>query len=224
MTGRNAAALITDGVLIISALFVVALLVRREARADAGSRPSNAHVPAALWEESTAGGHVLGSASAPVKVVEFGDLQCPACAVMNTEVRYLLTNYAGQVAFVWHHWPLAVHPQAVAAALAAECAAAQGRFDAFSDTLFAEQQWIGVDNWIDFAREAGVPDSAAFERCVGQRMYLDRIKHDMMLARKVGVAATPSFLIEGQLFSGLSATNLKSRVRDAIDKYDKVSR
>lgn len=217
MSGGKLAARLTDVVLVVAALVVVILVVRREVigRAHVTGIAPPRYVE--NWQRFFDEGHRMGSASALVKVVEFGDFPCPACAHMHAQVRRLLREYPEELAVVYRHVPLPIHPAAVMAALAAECAADQGMFESFSDVLFAEQQWIGVRDWEDFAKEAGVGDSAEFERCVRDKDFVDRVRTDLKVARELGIVATPTFLVDGVLVSGLSSAQLKERVREAVE-------
>src|SRR5687768_9434569 len=81
--------------------------------------------------------HILGTSHAPVTLVEYGDFQCPNCKQAAPAVKLLLQRFHGRVRFVYRHFPLEeVHPYALQAALAAETAAAQGKFWPMHDLLF----------------------------------------------------------------------------------------
>ena len=73
--------------------------------------------------------HVLGPAQARIVVVEYGDFECPNCKQAAPAVEMLLKRFEGRVRFVYRHFPLEeVHPHALQAAEAAECAGAQHKF------------------------------------------------------------------------------------------------
>lgn len=221
---KNFVAKLTDVVLVIAALVVVTVLVRREVIERSQSRVSAAPRSVENWQRFVADGHLIGAASARVKVVAFSDFQCGACAYMHDQVREMLSEYATQMAVVYRHLPLPIHPAAVTAALAAECAADQGKFEPFSAALFRDQHLIGVNSWEDFARLAEVPDLPQFDRCVRERKFIDRIKGDIAMARELDVHATPTFLVDGALLSGPTGAQLKERVRKAIDGHKVASR
>lgn len=224
MAVRKYLGTITDGLLVIAAFVVVILLLRREV---IGRSHTTASVPpqhAQDWQRFLADGHLIGSVSASVKLVVFADFQCPACAYMHIRVRRLLTEYADKVAVVYRHFPLSIHPTALMAALAAECAADQGKFESFSDVLFVDQQWIGVSDWEDFARAAEVRDLAEFDRCMRERDFADRVRADMAAARELGVVATPTVLVDGVLLSGVTGAELEERVRKAVDSHNDAGR
>ena len=77
----------------------------------------------------TAADHSLGSADAPVTLLEYGDYECPACAQAEPITRHLVETLGENIGFVFRHFPLVeVHPNAELAAEATEAAAAQSRF------------------------------------------------------------------------------------------------
>lgn len=157
-------------------------------------------------------GHVMGLASAPVRVVEFSDFQCPFCA---REYRVLATirrEYPSKVALVYRHFPLErIHPLARAAAIAAECAGEQGRFQEFHDRLFIDQRAMGPNAWITFAAKAGVPDSLSFKECMASDRPLQRIHADQAAGRTIGVNATPTVIVNGRMLSGTPSLGLMRR-------------
>src|SRR5580658_5360222 len=84
--------------------------------------------------------HLLGPETAPVKLVEYGDYECPSCGQAYPVVKELLERLGSRVQLVFRNFPLAtVHPHAERAAEAAEVAASQGQFWAMHDTLFENQ-------------------------------------------------------------------------------------
>src|SRR4051794_35568104 len=88
----------------------------------------------------SAADHAIGPANAPVTVVEYGDFECPNCKQAAPVVRLLLKRWGARIRFVFRHYPLAeVHPHALQAAEAAECAGGQGKFWPMHDTLFDNQ-------------------------------------------------------------------------------------
>ena len=192
--------------LVACAVLVTAAVVRREffppAAAAAGPslEPRRVADGAALAAE----GRVMGDARAPVRVVEFSDFQCPYCAEFARTLRAVRDRHPGVVSIVYRHLPLdAIHPHARAAALAAECAGEQGRFEALHDALFAGQAGIGTRPWEAFAREAAVPDSAAFTRCMAEGRLLARVDRDAAAARAAGMDVTPTLVIGDTLRPGV---------------------
>ncbi len=70
--------------------------------------------------------HLVGSATAPVVLIEYSDYQCPFCRLVHPTIKRIVSESNGQVAWVYRHMPLtSIHPEAEPAANAAECITAQ---------------------------------------------------------------------------------------------------
>ncbi|HEX6370961.1 MAG TPA: DsbA family protein [Longimicrobium sp.] len=194
LDGIIRAASVVVGICAAGALGVMGLAARPT---PAAARPVEG------WEAALDPARTMGPADAPVRIVEFSDFQCPFCEVAQDRLRALHARYPGKIAVVYRHFPLTdAHPFAMAGALASECARDQGRFEAFHDALFAGQERIGSAGWGEFAAQAGVPDRAAFDRCVRTRRHRARIDEDLRHVRRLGLQGTPSFIVEGRLISG----------------------
>jgi protein-disulfide isomerase len=130
---------------------------------------------------------VRGPADAKVTVVEFVDFDCPSCAQQEPVLAQLLAAYPAQVKLVIKNLPLSVHPGAKQKALVAECLGLQGKYWQAHDGLLsgASPQQI----------RAGA-DPAQLKACVdkGGEGQVDR---DLALARRLGMATTPGFVIDG---------------------------
>lgn len=168
------------------------------------------------WTELASSGHRIGPPDTPLTIVVFADFECPACGVFaNTTFPAFARKYPGAAALVYRHWPLPQHRFAYAAARAAECAAAQGRFDALHEALFARQDEIGLKSFAEFAVRAGVPDLAAFTVCHEQSGKVDAIERDIDAVVALGGTGTPTVIVNGWLFrDGIRASTLDSLARE----------
>ncbi len=158
-----------------------------------------------------AGDPFKGDPDAPLVVVEFGDFQCPACRAHALDTQPVLDTAfvdAGDVLWVFKNLPLSIHPQAPAAAAAAECAADQGSFWEMHHLLYETVDRWAVDppdpQLIGLAEELGL-DTGRFATCLGGRDSLEHVLDDLYDAQ--GIAeSTPSFVIiyggTGQLLRG----------------------
>jgi protein-disulfide isomerase len=96
--------------------------------------------------------HVLGPATAPVTLVEYGDYECPFCRAAHASVEQVRQVMGNDLRFVFRHFPLSqIHPHAYQAAEAAEAAGAQGRFWEMHHLLFANQDRLGLRDLIGYA-------------------------------------------------------------------------
>ena len=150
--------------------------------------------------------HVIGEENAEVTIVEFSDFQCSACKTAQPIVENVLEKYQGKVKFIYRHFPLtSIHKNAMAAAIAAEAAAEQGKFWEYSKVLFEKQNaWDQLgspqDLFINLAKEAGVGDLAKFKNEISKQAKRDIVVADMSLGNQLGIDATPTFLLMGIKF------------------------
>ena len=155
---------------------------------------------------------VLGDAAAPVTIIEFGDYQCPSCRMFWVDVEpRLKRDYidTGKVKLVFRDFPIVeIHPEAVVAAVAAQCAAEQGKYWQYHDKLFREQDRPGesVDRFkIGDLKKWGADvrlDTAAFNQCLDSARYKDEVAKDYADGVAVGIRGTPTFFINGRVIGG----------------------
>jgi protein-disulfide isomerase len=149
------------------------------------------------------GGHFRGPENAKVTLVEFGDYQCPSCKAFHPVVQETLSRYPTQVRLEFHHYPLvSIHPNAMAASLAAEAAGEQGKYWEMHDLLFeTQEQWSKAPNaepeFLALAGRLGL-DQNAFMQALRSPQLQDRILQDVVRAREGNVEAVPTFFIDGQ--------------------------
>ena len=210
---------IVTATLVLCALLVTAALVRREffPPPAPGSEPRDVEA----WEQLTEAGQWLGAKGAPVTVVEFADFQCPFCSIAADNLRELRMRYGDQVAIVYRHYPISsIHPHAWDAAVAAECASVQGKFEEFHDILYRDQQSIGKRSWADYAVAAGVPSSLAFVECLDTEEPRERVRDDYEAARGSRLDGTPSVIVNGVLLPGTpSLMTLEAHVEAALAEH-----
>jgi protein-disulfide isomerase len=173
------------------------------AQADASAAPA----PAPIQPVITAEDHVLGSADAPVTIVEYASMTCPHCAAFHAESMPKLKSEfidKNQVRLVFRPFPL--DRLALRASLMAECVPGDGYF-ALIDKIFATQkEWIQADDKLDALRalgkEAGIEESK-IDACMQDEKAIDRIAANYKDAVDVhGVNSTPSFIINGTKYAG----------------------
>lgn len=171
-------------------------------------------------------GHVIGSDTAPVEVVEFADFECPACGNFATltkpDVVSRLVN-TGMIRFRFVDFPLQMHPNARAAHLSAWCAGEQNRFWEMHDAIFAVQdRWSGYATrrphrvFSDLARQVGV-NMDQYEACMSGNKYAGQIQSNVDEGIKRQVGGTPTFFIgRTRVAEPLSYDEFKRYVDQAI--------
>lgn len=156
------------------------------------------------WRAFAHEGNRVGAAKALVTLVVFSDYQCPACRRLNKKLTALQFTHRTTLAIVWRHFPLEGHPLARTAALASECAAAQGRFEEMHQQLFENQTSLTTRIWGSLAQRAGVLDTTRFNACLlHDATTLGKLAVDMEAARMLGVDATPTLLLGNNVFLGV---------------------
>jgi protein-disulfide isomerase len=174
----------------------------------------------------------IGSDDAPLTIIEFSDMQCPACAQhANLVAPTIFEEYVetGKVRWVFKHRPLPMHPFAPLGAAATECAAEQGQFWELHDALFADQSaWAPSDAaWtsddaekeiISIAKELGL-DGDSYSGCINSRQPMERVLLDVFDAEGV-IGSTPSFVAiyneQGTLLNGSRPVDEFSQVLDSL--------
>jgi protein-disulfide isomerase len=152
------------------------------------------------WRALSADGLVIGRRDAPVQVVEFVDFECPYCARFHNVLRATMARYGSRVAVALRHMPIRGHESALPAASAVDCAADQGRLDGMVSAVFEKRDSLQTKAWVDFARDAGVPDLTKFVSCMRASSTSPRLARDTAAAREIGVYATPTVIVNGWRF------------------------
>ncbi len=164
-----------------------------------------------------------GPKDARVTFVEFGDLQCPACAQALPTIQKLKEEYRGKVNFVFRHYPLPQHKNAVISAMAAEAAGEQNKFWEMHDKLYENQaEWAETANaleiFVKYAKELSL-DTNKFKKAVEDEKFKDKILRDEGDGAAAQIRYTPTFFINGKIVEGSSSFDvLKSGIDAELNK------
>lgn len=182
---------------------------------DARGRETSEGRPV-TWDTVLAHAHVLGERRGRTTLVVFSDYQCPSCRLFQetlTEIR--LTDPQALSVFVVD-LPLAQHPFAVEAAVAANCSERAGRYEALHDSLFARQADIGRLAWGEFGVLAGVKDTASLRTCMTSDSVRLEVNASAALAAQLHIQHTPTVILNGvRLFHTPTGAELRRIIRDA---------
>jgi len=147
---------------------------------------------------------ILGTSTAKITLIEFGDYQCPFCKRHYDNTLSLIKEHyidTGKVRFVFRDLPLSFHVNAYAAAEASECADEQDAFWGMHDLLYGQQkEWMDESDPTDaFMTFAGILklNTTDFRRCLDSDDMQDEIDDDADDASASGVNGTPGFWILG---------------------------
>jgi len=142
-----------------------------------------------------------GSDSAPVKIVEWSDFQCPFCGRVGPTLDQIEEAYGDKVQLAFKHMPLSFHKQALPAHSAAEAARMQGKFWEMHDRIFANQRALTEEAYLTYATEIGL-DTEQFKEDMASDAVKKRIDADRAQAAKLAVTGTPAFFVNGRFLSG----------------------
>jgi protein-disulfide isomerase len=140
---------------------------------------------------------VYGNESAPTKIVEFSDFECPFCARLHPTLKKIVDNSNGEIAWEYRHMPLPNHSNALPGAIASECIARVKSNDAFwkfSEVLFANIGKHSKDFYLAEAKELGV-NEVDFLKCLDDETVKGSINEDSSVARQLGGNGTPFSII-----------------------------
>jgi len=156
----------------------------------------------AVSQERLSDDPFIGSISAPVTIVEYGDFGCPSCRAWHNAgiIDRVIATYGDQVRFIWRDFPVitAFSPEA---AQAAQCAYDQDKFWEYHDLLFEGAASFRDELLKSYAVELGL-DSAAFNQCLDTRQHQATVEKDLEDAFQRRFRGTPSFLVNDQPLAG----------------------
>ena len=168
---------------------------------------------------------VLGEKTAPVTITVFSDFQCPYCAqASDFLMKNILPAEGDKVRLMFRHFPLPMHPWARPAAEAAACAHEQGDryFWSFHNYLFEHQREITPDNLRPTLDAYGTTlegfAPADFKACLEQKRTAAKIEQDITLGTEVGVHATPTLFINGQMVTGVQPEQIRTYIREITER------
>jgi protein-disulfide isomerase len=146
--------------------------------------------------------HVRGGVEGRL-IVEYGDYECPYSRRAFREIERVERSLGDDVRFAFRHFPLTeIHPHALAAAVAAEAAALQGRFWDMHDLLFHRQAALEDDDLRRYAAELAL-DVTRFDRDRAGAAVLERVRRDVRSGTATGeVLGTPTLFVDGVVHRG----------------------
>jgi protein-disulfide isomerase len=173
---------------------------------DTGTTDPNA--PAAKVDVEIGNLPPLGDENAPVKIVEFSDMQCPYCRSFYTGAyQQIKKDYVdtGKAVIYFRHYPLSFHAAAQKSGEALECANDQDLLWEMHDIMFEKQQELDpsggtveytAEDMKTWAAELGV-NTATFNECLDNGTHAEKVTSDMADGTAAGVSGTPAFYVNG---------------------------
>jgi protein-disulfide isomerase len=200
------------GVFLAIIIVVVVIIVAGSGSSSGGDASNFVEKPAVekLFAGIPQHATVLGKTSAPVKLFEYGDLQCPVCKEYSEEVLpEIIENQVkkGETSITFRNF-IIIGPQSVPAGEAAYAAGAQGKGWNFIETWYRNQgeenSGYATDSYIEsMAKYVGIPNMAKWKKEWKSGKYKKPVEETTAQAGKLGFTGTPSFAIEGPKSNGL---------------------
>jgi protein-disulfide isomerase len=147
--------------------------------------------------------HSVGAGNKGVTLVEYGDLQCPACKSYYPIIKQVKAEYGDDITFTFRHFPLTqIHNHAYIASRAAEAAGLQGKFFEMHDLLYENQDaWSPLpdpqDTFVQYAEQLEL-DMEKFQADMFSESVSATINADLAEAQEAGYTATPTFALNGE--------------------------
>jgi protein-disulfide isomerase len=200
---------------IIIAIFAGLLLVNGNKDDDSGNSGNTKAMPT---------NHIEGKADSKVKLVEYGDFQCPYCGQYYPIVKQVVEKYQDKVAFQFRNLPLnQIHQNAYAGARAAEAADEQGKFWEMYDTLYQKQsEWSSSKSpstfFDTYAQQLGL-DVNQFKKDFASSKVNNKISADKSEFNKTGEPlSTPTFFLNGKKIQATSVEEFSKLIDEALKK------
>lgn len=174
------------------------------------SKVNTNSVLAATEASGNIGDRVFGNREAKVILIEYGDYQCPGCGGAYSKLKNVSEKYKDDMAFVFRNYPLtSIHPNARAAAAAAEAAGQLGKYWEMHDRLYEDQAgWQDAsgtertDVFVGYATEIGLKEDDFRNALNEQNKRINqKINFDLALGKKDGVTGTPTLILNGKTLS-----------------------
>jgi len=176
--------------------------------------------------------HIEGKGTTGVKLVEYGDYECPVCSGYYPTVKQVAAQFSDQIYFQFRNLPLtSIHQNAFAGARAAEAASLQGKFWQMHDLLYENNQYEQQTGWVvssnplndyfvGFAQQLGL-NINEFKTDYASEKVDNAINTDVNAFNKTKQAeGTPSFFLDGKYISNTQLVD--SNGQPSVQKFAQV--
>jgi len=163
-----------------------------------------------------------GNPKAELRITEYIDLQCPACARGAKILKETFDRYPGDIYLELKYFPLEqMHQFAVISALYAECAARQNKFWEFTDVLLAKQDlWSPLTSAEPMFREIAHSVHINLEQlnsCLADKSVEEAVFKERDFGKSMGIKSTPTYYVNGTMVVGAKS------LQEELDKHLGVS-
>ncbi len=196
--------ILTWGIVVVAIIGIVYGLI--ELAKTSPANQANVQTGSGAIPAVSASDWMKGDPNATTTLIEYGDFECPVCAVYAPVLDQLLKDFSGKLNLVYRYFPLeTIHPNAAISAAAAEAAGAQGKFWPMHDLLFQNQ-----NDWANQNQATAENTFAAYAAQLGLRAdqfitnmnsatTTSKIQTDYENDVKMGLTYTPTFILNGKI-------------------------
>jgi protein-disulfide isomerase len=173
---------------------------------------------------AAANGPEHGAKDAAITIVEFGDLQCPACKAAQPNITKLMEEEP-KAKLIFQNYPLeSVHKWAMTGAKYLDCVAHESGNDVafkFIATVYEHQSEVNEQN-VEAMLKGFVKDSGGnadtVAACVAKPETEKHVRESMKLGEQLDVTSTPTFFINGRRIVGFSSNSVPyDAVKEMVD-------
>lgn len=211
--------------IIISVISIIAIFVFLGLVYTLTNKPTPSSYPQVNVIQSN--DHVKWSPAKKQILVEYSDLQCPACKAFHQIIKQQIENdksITGKITFVYRHFPLPIHQYSQYASYAAEAASKQGKFFEFSDILFDTQEsWAGLkdanavkDYFVSVAKTLKL-NTDQFKKDMNSDTIKQAVQNDMASGAAANVDATPTFFLNGSKLDNIRSFDDFKKLLQAVN-------
>lgn len=212
---------------VLGIVILFGMTVMSDLGSNSSVSKSQVKVDAGILKVRDTDWHSGDGKDAKLVLIEYADFQCPACGYYHPIVKKLISDFPKDLTVVYRNFPLVtIHPNAMAAAIAAEAAGRQGKFWEMHDLLFEKQsEWSSLngtfDKFVSYAESLNL-DTAKFKADLDLPELKEKVKKSLAEGEALGVDATPTFYLNGEKLENVgSYEQFKDLVQKEISKNKK---
>jgi len=156
-----------------------------------------------------------GNINADVKIVDYSDLQCPACKSFHPIIKQILQEFGDNISIEYKHFPLGFHKYAKGAAIASECANDQDAFWDYVDLVFASSADLTKSELIKIAKLLEL-DTKSFKACLKSDTKRGIVEADVRVGNRQNVQGTPTIFVNDIRLETLKYDDFKALIEQEL--------
>jgi len=162
----------------------------------------------------------FGNPEALIRIVEFGDFNCPLSLQASAGINYIKREYSDKVHYTWRNYPV-IKETSFDLAKASFCANKQNKFWEMHDAFFAKQGNLLVEDIPALAKTLGM-DQVRFEDCLTNYLTEAQLRRDYVASIDGDLQGTPTFFVNGHKFEAvISIENWETIISKLSEIYEK---